>query len=737
MKLRYYQKEASQSAAKYLSTSDRTTCIMCCGSGKTIVGVKVADLIKADIVLIECPTLILSEQVKSTWDQNQSKKVVIFNSENITSEEDLKTEILNNDKLVVVTTYNSATLCVDVFSKLNKKIDLAIYDEAHRTAGKFSSLFNNSLKRKEIKKHFLMTATPKLAKFKGNEDIQVFSMDDEEIYGENCYYYSLRDGINDGVVTDYRIVVSHVSENDLRKNIFSDEKTKYYAMALSLKKAIEKFNLNKIITFHSTIKDAKALAKVFSEVVNDFDVYHISSHQPPSERDENYNGYKNSTKAIITNARCFGEGIDVPETDGIMFCDERHSQIEIIQNVGRAVRNYENKKFGYIIVPALVDGISTGLGDYSYLLNVVSAISQEDSELQASVFLRLTEKNEFYKSFFKRIKIIGGSNLKINELEDKIYVEIMKSPKTFYERLEQLKRYVSENGNMDIPKDYGDGLWGWTNYIKEYRRKGLLPQSKIDILTKAGFDWTVYNPIEYFQERFDQLRLIHEQKSYKIKSGVISYFGLLNEDFLKFTYTLRTRYKRNELRPEYIEMLESIGFQFDPAKVRRDFYSNRIDYFLNKLIKQEDLSRDEKNEFIKLKHEIKHKKIDVTNESIEKIKKFEQKLNIDFFESELNSYTTEKKSEAIELRKSGLSMYKVAERLGVNTSTVKNWLRGVPVDEQVKQKQTQAREKLIKDVISLKKQGVPNKEITEKLNITIGMLKNIYQKNKKIKEIEK
>ena len=518
-----------------------------------------------------------------------------------------------------------------------------------------------------------MTATPKLAKFKGNEDIEFFSMDDEKIYGQTCYHYSLRNGINDGVITDYRIVVSHVSENDLRKDIFSNEKTKYHAMALSLKKAIEKFNLKKIITFHSTIKDAKALAKVFSEIINDFDVFHISSHQPPSERDKNYNGYKNSSKAIITNARCFGEGIDVPETDGIMFCDERHSQIEIIQNVGRAVRNYDDKNYGYIIVPALVDGVSTGLGDYSNLLNVVSAISQEDNELQASVSLRLIEKKEFYESFFKKIRILGDTDLKINELEDKIYVEIMKSPKTFYDRLEQLKRFVSENGHMDIPKDYGDGFLGWTNYIKEYNRKGLLSKSKIDILTKAGFDWSIYDSEDYFQDRFNELKSIHEHKNYKMRMGVITYGGKKLQGFVN---RIRSGYKNNSLKTERIEQLRSIGFQFDTDKIRDNVLSERIDFFLNKLILQEDMTKEEKKEFTQLKSAIKLKKIQLPTKIIKKIKDLEKKHKFSFFEKKTRTYTQQDKDAALELRKSGLSMYEVAKKLDINVAAVKRWLKG-------------------------------------------------------------
>ena len=224
MKLRYYQKEAIQKAVDELSVADRATIVMCCGSGKTAVGVGVAKQLKVNYVAVVAPTILLAEQLKNVWSKEQSKKVVIFNSAQDVDYDNLRDEINANKSIVIVTTYHSANTCVDAFQQVGIKLDLVIYDEAHRTSGKFESLFNRIIKRDDaISKHLFMTATPKMASYETDET-EFFSMDSEEQYGKICYTYTLRQAINDKVVSDYRILVSHVDQNDLRKSIFSMKK---------------------------------------------------------------------------------------------------------------------------------------------------------------------------------------------------------------------------------------------------------------------------------------------------------------------------------------------------------------------------------------------------------------------------------------------------------------------------------------------------------------------------------
>ena len=60
-------------------------------------------------------------------------------------------------------------------------------------------------------------------------------------------------------------------------------------------------------------------------------------------------------RGVLSNARCLGEGVDVPTLDGVAFIDPRHSQVDIVQAVGRAIRKAEGKEVATILIPVFVD----------------------------------------------------------------------------------------------------------------------------------------------------------------------------------------------------------------------------------------------------------------------------------------------------------------------------------------------------------------------------------------------
>ena len=60
-----------------------------------------------------------------------------------------------------------------------------------------------------------------------------------------------------------------------------------------------------------------------------------------------------SEKAILSNARCLSEGVDVPGVDAVIFSDRKSSLIDIVQATGRALRKNINKpdKIAKIFIP--------------------------------------------------------------------------------------------------------------------------------------------------------------------------------------------------------------------------------------------------------------------------------------------------------------------------------------------------------------------------------------------------
>ena len=81
---------------------------------------------------------------------------------------------------------------------------------------------------------------------------------------------------------------------------------------------------------------------------------HINGEMSAGTRNRILREFKMSARGIITNARCLGEGGNVPVVDGVFFADPRSSVIDIVQATGRALRLVPGKSRAYVIIPVLV-----------------------------------------------------------------------------------------------------------------------------------------------------------------------------------------------------------------------------------------------------------------------------------------------------------------------------------------------------------------------------------------------
>ena len=103
--------------------------------------------------------------------------------------------------------------------KANVVFDLGIYDEAYKTVGLKDKRFSHLLfdENVSVKKRIFMTATER--QFKGNSHYT--SMDDASIYGPIIDQLSFKKAIEQGLLSDYKIVtqgINKVRSHDLIKN---------------------------------------------------------------------------------------------------------------------------------------------------------------------------------------------------------------------------------------------------------------------------------------------------------------------------------------------------------------------------------------------------------------------------------------------------------------------------------------------------------------------------------------
>ena len=457
-----HQKVAIAKAHKYFvdENNERGKLIMACGTGKTYTSLKIMEDItgKNALVLFLVPSIALLGQTLNAWmsDKDNDIRAICVCSDNkvtkkmIEADEedesiiDLAVPASTNTKktlallrryskedcrTVIFSTYQSIDVVSEVLHKGNYTVDLCICDEAHRTTGvkingqdesNFTKVHSND--NIPAKRRLYMTATPRLyresVKVKAAEHDDILcSMDDEKIYGKEFHRLTFNEAVSKGLLTDYKVLVLTVSENDIPKDISHeiakkynkaegkdklkelnfDDATKLIGCINGLSKRIKGDNgvtlqqdpikMKRAVAFCQTINPTKSnpnasstqIATYFSGVceaykeslpederneVVDVEAQHIDGSMDANTRNEKLAWLKEDADnpnecRVLCNVRCLSEGVDVPALDAVLFLSPRNSEVEVVQSVGRIMRTFgrgtdHEKKYGYIIIPIIV-----------------------------------------------------------------------------------------------------------------------------------------------------------------------------------------------------------------------------------------------------------------------------------------------------------------------------------------------------------------------------------------------
>ena len=70
----------------------------------------------------------------------------------------------------------------------------------------------------------------------------------------------------------------------------------------------------------------------------EFQTFHVNGTMPTAERDGIMREFRGAARAVISNARCLTEGVDVPAVDMVAFLTPKRSRVDIVQATGRAMR---------------------------------------------------------------------------------------------------------------------------------------------------------------------------------------------------------------------------------------------------------------------------------------------------------------------------------------------------------------------------------------------------------------
>jgi predicted helicase len=411
---------------------------------------------------------------------------------------------------VVVSTYHSAGALADgiAFAAVPVRFDVLIADEAHRLAGRPSPTFRAVLDDLRIPAavRLFLTATPVVSDSDDDSSRPSVSMDDRKLFGPLAHRLSFAAAIKAGLLSDYRVVV--VAERDRADGgqvpaaetvgtaVEVDGSDSELATLSALRQAATRFGLRRAVTFHGRVRAAERFAgllrqsgplpdgrQVWSRIV-DSTMSSGERRQVLAELADADEG----TFAVVSNARCLGEGVDVPAIDTVVFAHAKHSLVDIVQAVGRALRTAEGKQIGTIVIPVTIpagqdDDTAMLSGAFAHAWTVLRALRAHDERFSHQL-------DELTIQLARRGRLDGTRQvdrltwLLPEGMVPAATVRLAEQAGSSWERMfALLTDYVGERGNARVRRSYRAGpgratLGDWVERQRIIHQRGLLPADR-------------------------------------------------------------------------------------------------------------------------------------------------------------------------------------------------------------------------------------------------------------------
>ncbi|MEV5081210.1 Helicase associated domain protein [Streptomyces sp. NPDC056159] len=297
--------------------------------------------------------------------------------------------------------------------------DLAIVDEAHSTAGDlgrpWAAIHDNARIPADFRLYLTATprilAAPRPQQGTGGQELEIASMADDPdgTYGAWLAELGLSEAIERGILAGFEIDVLEIHDPSpvLGESEDAQRGRRLALLQTALLEHAAAYNLRTVMTFHQKVEEAAALAEklpqtaaeLYANDATDHDLaaadrlpkssidaefYELEAgrHVPPdrvwsawlcgdhlvAERREVLRQFANGIdaagrrvhRAFLASVRVLGEGVDITGERGVeavCFADTRGSQVEIVQNIGRALRLNKDgsTKIARIIVPVFLE----------------------------------------------------------------------------------------------------------------------------------------------------------------------------------------------------------------------------------------------------------------------------------------------------------------------------------------------------------------------------------------------
>jgi superfamily II DNA or RNA helicase len=553
-----------------------------CGTGKTIMAAASAKrLVPHGRILVLVPTLDLLAQTVKAWHDSGHKgpAVAVCSLQDDPELWNLKVRATTNPvqlalwhgsgPVTIYATYASLGVLAEAFEgaygqKLDP-VDLAVVDEAHRTSGSMGKAWADIHDQTVIPAHrrLYLTATPRIWQERPHREVaegvrdplpeeMAASMDDETIFGPVLYKLSLASAVSRGLLARYQIIVLELQdpvvtpERLKSKERYSEEirGQRLGALQAALLHTMAQHGLQTCITFHHRTIEAQAYAEGLERVAaklhaNEPDKYPkriwadwLCGEHAPEHRREVLAGFGTTAqRAVLSNCRVLGEGVDIRAVDSVALLDPKGAPHDIVQAIGRALRQKPGQgKLASLIVPVFLqpgeqpEDMFTS-GSYRPLVKVLAGLRAHDEE--AVELLAIPQEPQ--KDVVQPSQYIGpppeeGEEesrllLRFAAPRDPVMVaewvsfNVIDTEKQDWARgWAKLKQFVDREGHARVPYGHREGATPLGQWVAEQRRAyqaGQMSGQRARRLEQLGMVWSLAD--ERFQENLEAAKAYYEQ----------------------------------------------------------------------------------------------------------------------------------------------------------------------------------------------------------------------------------
>ncbi|WP_121710141.1 DEAD/DEAH box helicase [Streptomyces sp. E5N91] len=381
-----------------------------CGTGKTFIAAAAAHrIVPNGRVLVLVPTLALLSQTVQEWRTfgHSGPMVAVCSIEDdprlyslgVPSTTSAPQLALHWGKgpVTVFATYASLPVLIEAhegaYGLPMDVWDLVAVDEAHRTSGHMGKAWAAVHDQEQVPamRRLYLTATPRIwmerpARRRWEREAEgapavydplpeelACSMDDEAAYGPVLWSMALSEAISRGLLARYQIVVVELRDPKLTlQRLYGEERYEEHVrgerlavLQAALLETMSDHRLRQCITFHHRTVEARAFAEGLERVARRLHAADPERHPErvwagwlSGEQDQEVRSERlavfgaRAGRAVMSNCRVLGEGVDVPSVDSVALIDPKGSAVDIVQAIGRALRQKPGEgKLATLIVP--------------------------------------------------------------------------------------------------------------------------------------------------------------------------------------------------------------------------------------------------------------------------------------------------------------------------------------------------------------------------------------------------